>query len=76
MRDDNFTQTTLPTLGWQQRRTGVQFYFCCCPLMLLLAPFVLVLRLAQYGFLLLIGRPVISPWASTAPSAATRPGPR
>jgi len=75
MRDENFTQANLPTLGWQQRRTGVRFYFCCCPLTLLLAPFVLVFRLAQYRILLLLGRPVTSPWASTAP-AATGAGPR
>jgi hypothetical protein len=72
MRDDDFTPTTLPTLGWQQRRAGIQFYFCCCPLMLLLAPFVLVFRLARYGVLLLLGRPATSPWASTACTAIRR----
>ncbi len=74
MRDENFTQAT-PAFGWQQRRSGVRFYFCCCPLMLLLTPFVLVYRLVQYGTLRLLGRPAASPWASTAPSA-TQPAPR
>ena len=70
MRDDEFTQAALPTFGWQQRRTGVQFYFCCCPLTLLLAPFVVVFRLAQYRLLLLLGRPATSPWANTAHPAS------
>ena len=74
MRDHDFTQTT-PAFGWQQRRTGVRFYFCCCPLTLLLAPFVVAYRLAQYGLLLLLGRPATSPWASTA-LPATQPEPR
>ena len=75
MRDDEFTQATRPAFGWQQRRTGVRFYFCCCPLMLLLAPFILVFRLAQYGLLLLLGRPATSPWASAA-LPVTPPEPR
>ncbi len=72
MRDDDLIHPSLPTLGWQQRRTGVRFYFCCCPLMLLLAPFVLAFHLAQYGILLLFGRPATSPWASVE-QPATRP---
>jgi hypothetical protein len=52
-----------PAPGWQQRRSGMQFYFCCCPFMLLLAPFILVARLIQYGILCLLDRPAISPWA-------------
>lgn len=63
MHDDNLARVTGPTPGWQQRRSGVQFYFCCCPFMLLLTPFILVARLAQYGTLRLLGRPVTSPWA-------------
>jgi len=57
------TNATAPAPGWQQRRSGVQFYFCCCPFMMLLAPFILVARLVQYGMLRLLGRPVVSPWA-------------
>lgn len=53
-------------LGWQRRRGGVQFYFCCCPLVLPLAPLFLVARLAQYGILRLLGRPAASPWALRA----------
>ncbi len=47
--------------GWQQRRSGVQFYFCCCPFALLLAPFLIVARL--------LGLPVASPWARARAAA-------
>ncbi len=70
MRDENFTPATLPTPGWQQRRGGVRFYFCCCPLVLLLAPFMLVFRLGQYGVLLLLGRPAPWPWDNAATQAS------
>ncbi|HEY8600956.1 MAG TPA: hypothetical protein VIL85_21140 [Thermomicrobiales bacterium] len=79
MRDDDFTEATRPAFGWQQRRTGVRFYFCCCPLMLVFTPFVLVYRLVQYGTLRLLGRPANSPWDGAdqpATRPATRPGPR
>lgn len=56
------THASGPAPGWQQRRSGVDFYFCCCPFMMLLAPFILVARLVQYGTLRLLGRPVVSPW--------------
>lgn len=52
-----------PAAGWQQRRGGVRFYFCCCPLTLALAPALLVARLFQYGTLRLLGRRPASPWA-------------
>ena len=55
-----------PVLNWQRRQGGVQFYFCCCPLLLPLAPLFLVARLAQYGMLRLLGRPAASPWARRA----------
>ena len=50
------------TIGWQRRRGGVQFYFCCCPLVLPFAPLILAVRLAHYGTLRLLGRPAASPW--------------
>jgi hypothetical protein len=53
-------------LGWQWRQGGVQFYFCCCPLLLPLTPIFLVARLAQYGTLRLLGCSVASPWARRA----------
>jgi len=52
-----------PVPGWQQRRGGVQVYFCCCPFALLLAPFLIVARLLHHGMLRLLGFPVASPWA-------------
>jgi hypothetical protein len=51
-----------PVLGWQQRRSRVQFYFCCCPFLLPLTPLFLVARLVQYGTLRLLGRPAAMPW--------------
>lgn len=55
--------------GWQQRRGGIQFYFCCCPFALLLAPFLIVARLHHYGMLRLFGLPVASPWARAQATA-------
>src|SRR3954454_7090349 len=52
-----------PALGWQQRRSRIQVYFCCCPFILPLAPLFLAARLSQYGTLRLLGRPAASPWA-------------
>ena len=65
MHDTNLRRTTGPMPGWQQRRSGVQFTFCCCPFFLFLAPFFIVARLLQYGFLRVLGRPAVSPWAQT-----------
>lgn len=62
MYDGNRPDLAGPSPGWQQRRSGVQFYFCCCPFALLLAPFMIVGRLARYGALRLAGVPVESPW--------------
>ena len=52
-----------PALGWQQRRSRVQVYFCCCPFLLPLTPLFLAARLFQYGALRLLGRPAALPWA-------------
>ncbi len=67
MQDSATPHAATPAPGWQQRRSGMQFYFCCCPFMLLLAPFILVARLIQYGTLRLLGRPAISPWDGQPP---------
>jgi hypothetical protein len=61
----------LPAPGWQSRRGGVRVYFCCCPLTLLLAPPLLLVRLLQYGCLRLMGRPV-GGWWERADTNATR----
>lgn len=69
---ESVNHATDPAARWQQRRGGLQVYFCCCPFALLLAPFLIVARLAHYGASLLRGRPVASPWASgTAPPPVT-----
>ena len=62
MHDENPSQASGPATGWQQRRGGVRFVFCCCPLTLLLAPVMLVARLVQYGTLRLLGRAAAWPW--------------
>lgn len=63
MHDESPMHPIAPVPGWQQRRGGVRFYFCCCPLLLALAPVVLAARLLQYGVLRLLGRDPASPWA-------------
>jgi hypothetical protein len=55
MYDGNRPGIAAPSPGWQQRRSGLQVYFCCCPFALLLAPFLIVGRLARYGVLRLGG---------------------
>lgn len=65
MHDENRNREIGPTPGWQQRRGGVQFYFCCCPFALFLTPFLIVARLLQCGALRLPGRPLASPWMQT-----------
>lgn len=62
----NISGSIGPAPGWQQRRGGVQFYFCCCPFLLPFAPLILAVRLAHYGTLRLLGRPVASPWTRRA----------
>jgi hypothetical protein len=59
-----------PVLGWQQRRSRVQAYFCCCPFILPRTPVFLVARLVQYGALRLLGQPVAAPWAHRPTEAA------
>ncbi len=62
MHDTNLSRGIGPAPGWQQRRGGVQFSFCCCPFALFLAPFFVAARLLQYGTSRLLGRAVTSPW--------------
>jgi hypothetical protein len=63
MNDEHLNRVTGIAPGWQQRREGLQVYFCCCPFALLLAPFLIVARLARFGTQRLLGRPAVSPWA-------------
>ncbi len=65
--------TSSVTPGWQQRRGGVQVYFCCCPFALLLAPFLIVMRLLQYGTSRLLGHPMGSSWAQMRNTPTTAP---
>jgi len=69
MDDERLSRTGGFAPGWQQRRGGVQFYFCCCPFALFLAPFLIVARLLHYGTLRLLGLPVASPWARAQAAA-------
>lgn len=73
MHDEGLNHTSSPAPGWQQRRGGVQFYFCCCPFALLLAPFFIAARLLHYGMLRLLGRPVASPWTRTHATSVHTP---
>ncbi len=66
MDDERSNLAGGPAPAWQQRRGGIQVYFCCCPFALLLAPFLIVARLLHYGTLRLLGLPVASPWARAA----------
>lgn len=64
-----------PTPGWQARRGGTRVYFCCCPLMLVVTPFLLLGRLIQYGVFRFLGRPVTAWWqrpAGPAPAPSDR----
>ena len=63
MDDEHLNRAIGPAPGRQQRRGGIQVYFCCCPFALLLAPSLIVVRLLQYGTLRLLGRLVTLPWA-------------
>jgi hypothetical protein len=53
-----------PAPGFQQRRGRFQVCVCCCPLTLVLAPFVGAARLFHYGALRMLGHSVAWPWAS------------
>jgi hypothetical protein len=64
-------------IGYGPRRTrgsGVRVYVCCCPFMLLLAPPILLGRLARYGALRLLGRPAGSPWPEPQDSGVATTG--
>jgi len=63
MSDEQLNRAIVPSYSWQQRRGGVQVYFCYCPFALLLAPFLIVARLLQYGISHLFGDPVKPLWA-------------
>ena len=66
MHDHSPRHASGPAPGGQQYRSGVQFFFCCCPFTLLLAPLLLVARLLEYGTLRLLGRPAVWPWGGAA----------
>lgn len=73
MPDEQLNRAIVPLYSWQQRRGGVQVYFCCCPFALLLAPFLIVTRLLQYGMSHLLGDPVLPLWTQLRATPITAP---